>query len=103
MRQVILLASLVLGLGVFVSGNALAARGGRNLPFSASGSGSTTIDLLSGEGHSVGTGTATHCGANGDQVTLDGEAPPSPPTVSISRFWVSTHRPEVPAASRTRA
>lgn len=62
MRQVILLATLVLGFGVFVSGSALAAQGGSSVPFKASVSGTTTINLVTGQAHAVGTGTATHCG-----------------------------------------
>lgn len=83
MRQVILLATLVLGLGVFASGNALAAQSGSNLPYTASVSGTTTINLATGQAHSIGAGTATHCGLFTDEEFIQ-QVPTGPGTFHYS-------------------
>ena len=62
MRRIILLAGLVLAVGVLPSGSALAAAGGRDLPFKGSVSGTSVHNLTTGHVDAVSTGQLTHFG-----------------------------------------
>ena len=62
MRTLVLLAGLALALGALVPASASPAAGGSDRPFKAYGAGTGTTDLLTGQGHLVTTGPASHFG-----------------------------------------
>lgn len=85
MRKVILFAGLVLALIVFLPGSAFSATGGTDLPYKASFTGHTTLNLLTGQLHFDSIGTGTH---NGLTTTVqDGYAIPD----GSGGFHIFTH------------
>ena len=88
-RSLTLLAGLALALSGLLSGNALSAAGGSDLPFKASPSGYSTLNLLTGEVHIVGSGTGTHGGLTTAEEY--GQAiPTGAATFSYSGSWTGT-------------
>src|SRR5580765_6932949 len=62
MRRLFLVATLALAVGALVPGSALPARGGTDLPFSASMAGQGTVNLVTGQAHNLLTANASHFG-----------------------------------------
>ena len=62
MRRLVLFVLLALAVGVLPPGSALPARGGADLPFSASMAGLGTVNLVTGQGHNRLTAHASQFG-----------------------------------------
>jgi hypothetical protein len=62
MRRLVLVVLLALAVGVLLPGSALPARGGADLPFSASMAGLGTVNLVTGQGHNRLTAHASQLG-----------------------------------------
>lgn len=89
MRRVTLLAGLALAAGVFLPGSALPAVGGSDLPFTASQSGSSTLNLVTGQAHLLTTGPVSHFGLGAVEQDLQ-LVPTGPVTFSYSGTWTLT-------------
>ncbi|HET9324798.1 MAG TPA: hypothetical protein VFO03_13050 [Gaiellaceae bacterium] len=89
MRRLILLASLALAVGVLLPASALPAVGGSDLPIKGTGTGTTTLNLATGEAHLVTTGSLSHFGL----VTWEQHGlvlPTGPGTFSFNTTWTVT-------------
>lgn len=89
MRKISLLAGLALAVGVLLPASALPAVGGSDLPIKATGTGSTTLNLATGEAHLVTTGPVSHFG----RVTWEQHGlvlPTGPGTFSFNTTWTVT-------------
>lgn len=89
MRRVILLTGLALAVGVFLPGSALPAMGGSDLPFTASQSGTSTTNLVTGQAHLLTTGPVNHFGLAAFEQDLQ-LVPTGPVTFSYSGTWTLT-------------
>lgn len=88
MRRMILLAGLALAVGALLTGSALSAVGGSNLPLKGSFSGSSTYNPSTYTAHILLTGTATHFGL----MTFDQDAQVVPTATGYTYFgtWTLT-------------
>lgn len=62
MRRTIFLAGLVLAVAAFLPGSARPAVGGTDLPFKSSFTGTSTLNLQTGQVHNLSSGPASHFG-----------------------------------------
>jgi hypothetical protein len=84
MRNISFLALCALAAAVLLPVSGLAAAGGSNLPFKGSGSGTTTLNLLTGQVEVIGTGPISHMGMT--SVEQHAQLVPTSPT---SYNWVA--------------
>lgn len=89
MRRFVLLAGLALAVGVLLPASAMPAAGGSDLPIKGTGTGSTTLNLATGEAHLVTTGPLSHFGlTRWEQHGL--ALPTGPGTFSFNTTWTVT-------------
>ena len=89
MRRIILLAYLALAVGLLLPASALPARGGSDLPLKGTASGSSTLNLATGEIHLLATGPLSHLGLT----TFEQHGlvlPTGPGTFSFNTTWTAT-------------
>jgi hypothetical protein len=81
MRRMIFLAGLALAVGLLVTGSALPAVGGSDLPLDGTFSGTTTHNLATGHLDGLSTGELTHLGQRRSS-KASRSLPPEPPAAA---------------------